>query len=100
MKFRFSIRDLFWLVLVVALAVGLWLDHRQLAPKAELTESLQAKIKLDANDQRDIAEERQRIGESFDELYRANRNLTKVITVIRQRDSKLVEEAQKIVFGE
>ncbi len=28
MKLRFTIRDLFWLVLVVALAVGWWLDHR------------------------------------------------------------------------
>lgn len=27
---KFSIRDLFWLTVVVALAVGWWLDHRQL----------------------------------------------------------------------
>jgi hypothetical protein len=27
MKLRFTIRDLFWLVLVAALAVGWWLDH-------------------------------------------------------------------------
>jgi F0F1-type ATP synthase assembly protein I len=30
MKFRITIRDLFWLVLVVALAIGWWLDHRKL----------------------------------------------------------------------
>jgi hypothetical protein len=28
MKLRFTIRDLFWLTLVVALAVGWWFDHR------------------------------------------------------------------------
>jgi hypothetical protein len=28
MKLRFSIRDLFWLALVVALGMGWWLDHR------------------------------------------------------------------------
>ena len=31
MRLRFSIRDLLWLTTVVALAVALWLDHRQLA---------------------------------------------------------------------
>ena len=29
MRFRFTIRDLLWLTLVVALVVGWWLDHRQ-----------------------------------------------------------------------
>jgi len=28
MRFRFTIRDLFWMTLVVAMAVGWWLDHR------------------------------------------------------------------------
>jgi len=28
MRLRFTIRDLLWLTLVVALAVGWWLDHR------------------------------------------------------------------------
>jgi hypothetical protein len=31
MKLRFTIRDLLWLIVVVALAVGWWLDHRQAA---------------------------------------------------------------------
>jgi hypothetical protein len=31
---RFTIRDLLWLTLVVALAVGWWIDHRQLASDA------------------------------------------------------------------
>jgi len=30
--FRFSIRDVLWLTVVVALAVGWWLDHRQITP--------------------------------------------------------------------
>jgi hypothetical protein len=29
MKLRFSIRDLMWLTLVVALATGWWIDHQQ-----------------------------------------------------------------------
>ena len=36
MHFRFTIRDLLWLTLVVALAVGWWLDRSRLAgPAAE-----------------------------------------------------------------
>jgi hypothetical protein len=34
MKPRFSIRDLFWLVLVAALIVGWWLDHGKLFPRS------------------------------------------------------------------
>jgi hypothetical protein len=30
MRLRFTIRDLLWLTLVVALATGWWLDHKQL----------------------------------------------------------------------
>ena len=30
MQFRFTIRDLLWLTVVAALAVGWWLDHRHL----------------------------------------------------------------------
>jgi hypothetical protein len=29
MKLRFTIRDLLWLTLVVAMGLGWWLDHRQ-----------------------------------------------------------------------
>jgi hypothetical protein len=32
MKIRFSIRDLLWLALVVALGSGWWLDHQNLVP--------------------------------------------------------------------
>jgi hypothetical protein len=31
MKLRFTIRDLLWLALVVAMAVGWWLNNRQMA---------------------------------------------------------------------
>lgn len=30
--FRFTIRDVLWLTVVVGLAVGWWLDHRQVVP--------------------------------------------------------------------
>jgi len=33
MRLRFTIRDLLWLTLVVALVVGWWVDHRHLAPR-------------------------------------------------------------------
>lgn len=36
LKIRFSIRDLFWLTLVAALAVGWWIDHEKLKPKMML----------------------------------------------------------------
>jgi len=40
MRLRFSIRDLLWLTAVVALAVALWLDHRQLTDaKKELRDA-------------------------------------------------------------
>ncbi len=31
MKLRFTIRDLLWLAVVAALAVGWWIDHRNLS---------------------------------------------------------------------
>jgi hypothetical protein len=34
--FRFTIRELVLLTLVVAMGVGWWIDHRTLAPDAEL----------------------------------------------------------------
>lgn len=33
--FRFTIRDVLWLTIVAALAVGWWIDHRNLAPDAQ-----------------------------------------------------------------
>ncbi len=35
MKFRFTIRDLLWLTVVAALAVGWWIDHRRLSEKLD-----------------------------------------------------------------
>ena len=32
--FRFTIRDVFWLTVVVALGVGWWLDHRHHATQS------------------------------------------------------------------
>lgn len=34
--FRFTIRELVLLTIIVAMGVGWWLDHRSLAPDAEL----------------------------------------------------------------
>ena len=30
--FRFTIRDVLWLTVVVAMGIGWWLDHRQFSP--------------------------------------------------------------------
>jgi hypothetical protein len=35
MPLRFTIRDLLWLTLVVALAVGWWLDHKRVADRRD-----------------------------------------------------------------
>ena len=35
MRLRFSIRDLLWLTIVVAMGLGWWLDHRQLQNQCE-----------------------------------------------------------------
>jgi len=42
--FRFTIRDFLWLLAVLALSFGWWLDHRAFAPKA-----------ADANDKAQMA---------------------------------------------
>jgi hypothetical protein len=36
MRLRFTIRDLLWLTVVVALAVGWWLDHSRLIAGNEM----------------------------------------------------------------
>jgi hypothetical protein len=41
MKLRFTIRDLFWLVLVAALAAAWWSDRRSLEPYRKLWEDQQ-----------------------------------------------------------
>ena len=35
MRFHFTIRDLLWLTVIVALAVAWWLDHRSLTKQYE-----------------------------------------------------------------
>ena len=35
MRYRFTIRDLLWLTLVVAMGVGWWLDHHQFEHQLE-----------------------------------------------------------------
>ncbi len=50
--FRFSLRDLFWVTVVVALATAWWLDHSRLARYLGLWENQQAY--LDAQAERQI----------------------------------------------
>jgi hypothetical protein len=46
MRFRFTIRDLLWLTVVVALAVGWWLERTNLRMRLDV--SLNAEVKLRA----------------------------------------------------
>jgi hypothetical protein len=46
MRLRFTIRDLLWLMVVVALAVGWWLDHRQLSVADERAQQRERLIQL------------------------------------------------------
>ncbi len=45
--FRFAIRDLLWLMVVVALAAAWWLDHHRLEDRA-------ARLKIDAQMRRAV----------------------------------------------
>jgi len=49
MRFRFTIRDLFWLTLVVALAVGWWIDRARLGAQLSKLEQ-QAYSYMDRRD--------------------------------------------------
>jgi len=49
-RFRFSIRDLFWLTLVVALAVGWWFDHVSVRRERERLQSLEAEVQAKSDD--------------------------------------------------
>jgi len=56
MRLRFTIRDLFWLLLVAALAVGWWLDHKH-AEEANVNQALQLE-----SDKSQLTEMRKELG--------------------------------------
>ena len=41
MRLRFTIRDLLWLAVVVALVVGWWVDHREMQRKYDAFSSIE-----------------------------------------------------------
>ena len=43
--FRFTIRDVLWLTVAVALAAGWWLDHRGLGPDAQAIRRLRQQFR-------------------------------------------------------
>jgi hypothetical protein len=47
---RFTIRDLFWLVVVVALAVGWWVDHAGVQRQRERLKMQEAEIQVKTED--------------------------------------------------
>jgi hypothetical protein len=48
--FRFSIRDVLWLTVVVGLGVGWWVDRSALAPKAAKAAELERTANVLANE--------------------------------------------------
>jgi hypothetical protein len=42
MRLRFTIRDLLWLTLVVAMGLGWWLDHRHLNQQLDIKAVIEA----------------------------------------------------------
>jgi len=48
--FRFTIRDVLWLTMVVALGVGWWLDHGQLVRTVAATKKLADEIEIERAD--------------------------------------------------
>ena len=47
MRLRFTIRDLLWLTLVVALALGWWLDRAQIRKERQNLEKVRAVVEMD-----------------------------------------------------
>jgi hypothetical protein len=83
---RFTIRDLLWLTLLVAMAIGWWLDHRELAPLASRTEQI---IKIAQQQQHTISD----IIGSNHNLDIWDRRMEEALRRLRQFDPKLVEAA-------
>jgi len=46
MRLRFTIRDLLWLTLVVAIAVGWWIDHGDRAAMQKKINGLRAQLEM------------------------------------------------------
>ena len=47
MRLRFTIRDLLWLTVVVALAVGWWVDHGKFKTKTETMQMQVGKLEME-----------------------------------------------------
>jgi hypothetical protein len=50
MRLRFSIRDLLWLTVVVALAAGWWVDHGAMKNNLDKLQAFELKAKLQENE--------------------------------------------------
>jgi hypothetical protein len=57
MRLRFTIRDLFWLTALIAMAVGWWLDHRRIERIERWAAGLQKKNELLESDRRQTAQD-------------------------------------------
>jgi hypothetical protein len=68
---KFSIRDLLWLMIVAALAVGWWVNRQRLAARDETIRGLKTTIKeVEQREQAAIAREEK----ASDELWRRKHN--------------------------
>ncbi|HEY2881077.1 MAG TPA: hypothetical protein VGJ15_01560 [Pirellulales bacterium] len=74
MRLHFSIRDLLWLTVVAALAVGWWLDYRQVARERD---GLKAQNNMLENKLLFAEERKDSYHGAFTELLRFTRNYAK-----------------------
>ena len=77
-RLRFSIRDLFWLTLVVALAVGWWIEHTTIRNKQALLDQNSAESQSQTIEFR----------KKFD-------NLSKWEAQLKRREAELAEQLQR-----
>jgi uncharacterized protein HemX len=70
MKPRFTIRDLLWLIVVVALTVGWWLDHQSY--QSNFTRELQWKLQVELS-QTEASRQKQVIDQLQAKLYGPDR---------------------------
>ena len=62
---RFSLRDLFWLTLVVALILGWWLEHHSITPIRERNRVLEQWLTMAKNIGFTFRHEEDRKGDEF-----------------------------------
>src|SRR5438552_1031285 len=90
---RFIIRDLFWIILLAAVLVAWWLDHRELTKESLGTLTVYSLLNADAK----------QTAEAVQAIYAGDRNVrvvaeTKANRVIVNAPTRQSEEIQAIIM--